>query len=336
MQRKQNLAEDKAALRRAAEARLKEKPASQAPQTEADLRRLHFELEIHQVELEIQNEELRASRAELQTGLARYSELFDFAPIAYFDLAGDGTIRLVNLTGANLVGLGRAELTGRRFQVFLPAPDRTAFNDFLQRVFASHARQACEITWVREDQTRLLAHVEAIRSRDGGSCRLAMSDITERKRAEAEREKLEAQNRQLQKSESLGRMAGAIAHTFNNQLAAVIMNLELLEQVLPSNAGPSATLSEALLSARKAADISTQMLTYLGQTQAQHEPLDLSETCRRSLPLLKAALPNAVILETALPASGPAISANASQIQQVLTNLLTNAWEARRNGSSAI
>ena len=89
-------------------------------------------------------------------------------------------------------------------------------------------------------------------------------------------------------------------------------------------------------SARKAAGISTQMLAYLGQTHGRREPLDLSEACRRSLPLLQAALPPAVVLETDLPAPGLVINANASQMHQVLTQLLTNAWEASRDGVSAI
>ena len=152
--------------------------------------------------------------------------------------------------------------------------------------------------------------------------------LTERKRAEAAKEEMEAQNRQLQKAESLGRMAGAIAHSFNNQLAAVIMNLELLQQELPPNAGSGLDLSRALQSARAAASISTQMLVYLGQSHVQREALDLSEACRQSLPLLEAAIPHNVVLKTDLPAPGPVIKANANQIQQVLTSLITNAWEA--------
>jgi two-component system, cell cycle sensor histidine kinase and response regulator CckA len=155
-------------------------------------------------------------------------------------------------------------------------------------------------------------------------------------RAAAAHEKLEAQNRQLQKAESLGRMAGAIAHNFNNQLQAVIMNLELALDNLPPDTGTGTNLSEAMKSARKAAAVSTQMLTYLGQTHVQYEPLDLSETCQRGLPLFQGALPAAVVLETELPASGPVISANANQIRQVLTNLLTNACEASREGSGPI
>ena len=170
----------------------------------------------------------------------------------------------------------------------------------------------------------------AIRWPDGRMVRIEIAtDITERRR-------IEAQNRQLQKAESLGRMAGAIAHNFNNQLAAVILNLELIEQELHPHAESGLDLSAALQSARKAANISTQMLVYLGQTDVPREPLDLSEACRQSLPLLEAAIPKTVVLKTDLPAPGPVVKANDNQMQQVLTNLVTNAWEAGSNGSDAI
>jgi two-component system cell cycle sensor histidine kinase/response regulator CckA len=114
-------------------------------------------------------------------------------------------------------------------------------------------------------------------------------DITEREQAEVEKNKLETQNRQLQKTESLGRMAGAIAHHFNNQLGAVMGNLELAMIALPRGAGAAENLTEAMQAARRAATVSGLMLTYLGQTRGRQEPLDLSETCRRSLPMLQAA-----------------------------------------------
>jgi CheY-like chemotaxis protein len=78
------------------------------------------------------------------------------------------------------------------------------------------------------------------------------------------------------------------------------------------------------------------MLTYLGQTHAQHEPLDLSEVCRRSLPLLRAAMPKDMVLDAELPSPGPVISANANQLQQVLTNLVTNGWEADVEGRGVV
>jgi PAS domain S-box-containing protein len=153
-------------------------------------------------------------------------------------------------------------------------------------------------------------------------------DITERKQAEAEREKLAAQNRQLQKAESLGRMAGAVAHHFNNQLHAVMMSLELALGGLPPDSPALANVTLARQSARKAAELSAQMLTYLGQTTATPFDLDLADLCRRSLPLLHAVLPHRVRLTIDLPTAGPVIHADANQIQHVLTNLITNAWEA--------
>ncbi len=162
------------------------------------------------------------------------------------------------------------------------------------------------------------------------------SDITERKQAEDEHRKLEALNRQLQKSESLGRMAGAIAHHFNNQLQAVMLSLELIASNRPGNAETLEGLVEARQSARKAAEVSTLMLTYLGQSHDKHAPLELVELLHQSLPLLRPALPRGVVLETDLPAPGPVINANADQLQQALICLVTNAWEASGEGRGAI
>ena len=163
-----------------------------------------------------------------------------------------------------------------------------------------------------------------------------ITDITERIKAEEERAKLEDQNRQLQKAESLGCMAGAIAHRFNNLLGAVLGNLEIAMGDLPAGADAIKNLIEAIQAARKAAEVSGLMLTYLGQTRTKADALDLSETCRRSLPMLRAALPKDVVLKADLPSHGPIILANPNQIQQLLTNICTNAWEAVGSNRGAI
>jgi len=165
---------------------------------------------------------------------------------------------------------------------------------------------------------------------------LLQMEIAERKRAEEEKEKIEAQNRQLQKAESLGRMAGAIAHHFNNQLGVVMGNLELAMLDLPQETMPYASLAAAMKASRRAAEVSGLMLTYLGQTPGKRESLDLSEICRRNLPLLRAAMPKHVAMETDLPFPGPTLSADAGRIPQVLTNLVTNAWESFGCESGAI
>ncbi len=163
-----------------------------------------------------------------------------------------------------------------------------------------------------------------------------LSDISERKQAETEMAELALQNQQLQKAESLGRMAGAIAHRLNNQLQVVMGNLELGMDDLPRNAEPFATLSIAMQAARHAAEVSQSMLTYLGQTSRQRTPLDLAQSCRQLLPVLTLSLPNGVALTPHLPDPGPIIAADADQIQQVVTQLLTNAWEASAAGGGTI
>ncbi|MDQ1336877.1 MAG: two-component system, cell cycle sensor histidine kinase and response regulator CckA, partial [Thermodesulfobacteriota bacterium] len=131
-----------------------------------------------------------------------------------------------------------------------------------------------------------------------------------------------------QKAESLGRMAGAIAHHFNNKLGAVMGNLEMAMVDSAKGGRPDATLTEAMKAARGAAHVSGQMLTYLGQKPGRRNTLDLCEVCRRTLPMLQAAVPSQVPLKTDLPISGPAVHANANEMQQVLTNLVANAWES--------
>lgn len=151
-----------------------------------------------------------------------------------------------------------------------------------------------------------------------------------RKQAEAEKAELALQNQQLQKAESLGRMAGAIAHRLNNQLQVVMGNLELGMDDLPRNAEPFATLSIAMQAARHAAEVSQSMLTYLGQTSRQRTSLDLAQSCRQLLPVLTLNLPNGVALTTHLPDPGPIIAADAEQLQQVVTHLFTKCLGSQR------
>ena len=161
-------------------------------------------------------------------------------------------------------------------------------------------------------------------------------DITDRKQAEAEKEILEVQNRQLQKSESLGRMAGAIAHHFNNQLGVVIGNLELALMEMPKGDSLRESITTAMEASNKAARMSGLMLTYLGQSFDKLEPLDLSDSCRKMLPILKVALPENVIVETDFPSPCPVINTSPDYMKQIFTNLIINAREAIGKNSGTI
>lgn len=152
-------------------------------------------------------------------------------------------------------------------------------------------------------------------------------DITARRKVEVEKADLDAKFQQLQKAESLGRMAGAIAHHFNNQLHAVLANLEMLGQ--PSKGADSARLlARAKQATDRAAEMSGLMLVYLGQTSHKQEPRDLSVLCRSCVAALQARLPESAALSVDFPLPGPTVLVNADQIQQALLNLTVNAAEA--------
>jgi PAS domain-containing protein len=173
-------------LRRRAEAQLKGPRAADGGQRSADeVARLVLELEVHQIELELQNEELRTSRAAVETGLAHYADLYDFAPTGYLTLDRAGTIRQVNLTGAQLLGVARSQLVQRRFGLFVVESDRPAFNDFLAKVFASENSERCEVTLARAGLPPVVVRIEATRSADGQECRAVALDITARRESDA-------------------------------------------------------------------------------------------------------------------------------------------------------
>lgn len=184
----------------------------------------------------------------------------------------------------------------------------------------------------RSGETRWIGHIcRAVHDRDGvyRGRRASNRDISERKQAEALRDRLEAKARQLQKDESLSRMAGAIAHHFNNRLMVIMGNIELGLGHVSMESPVHEYLSEALHSSNLAAELSTSMLTYLGQAVEPRASLDMSTLCRRLLPMIEAVQPNDSVLETILPEQALRVRANAGQVQQILVNLLTNAWEAR-------
>jgi PAS domain S-box-containing protein len=185
-------------LRRRAEDKLRERDVSAAPpSSEADTAKLLHELTVHQIELEMQNEELLQSRAEIEAGLAAYSDLYDFAPIGYFTLAADGTIRQANLAGARLFGLERARLVGRRFAEFVSESDRSEFIAFLTRTFAGRAKETCEAALFKRvdggpssgvsdnrqfyTTSRRVLRIEATAGEDGHTCRAVVFDVTERR-----------------------------------------------------------------------------------------------------------------------------------------------------------
>ena len=283
--------------------------------------------------------ERKRAQAALDAERARYFSFYNLAPVGFVTVSEPGLILEANLPLANLLGVARDALPKQPFSHFIYKEDADLYYHHRKLLFKTGDAQSCELRMVKHDGAPFWVQLAAtIAINDGGVTvsRLVLNDISANKQAEAEREKLATQNRQLQKAESLGRMAGAIAHHFNNQLQGVLSNLELAIDYQPRREKSVDHLNSAVQAIRKAAEVSTLMLTYLGQTHCKHEPLDLSTACVQSMTLLRVAVPKDVSLETSFPTPGPTINGNANQIQQVLTNLVANAWEASGSGQNTI
>ncbi|NVN90046.1 MAG: sigma 54-interacting transcriptional regulator [Desulfuromonadales bacterium] len=172
-------------LRRRAEEQLKVKTPEAVFSRMNDVsQRLVQELQVHQIELEMQNAELCRTREDVETSLAKYTDLYDFAPVGYFTLDRNGTISAVNLNGASLFGIERSLLIGRRFVLFASDKDRPLFTGFLNKVFANQGKESCEVTIKTEGKSPLSVQIEAVSFVPDRECHLAVIDITARKRAE--------------------------------------------------------------------------------------------------------------------------------------------------------
>ena len=156
----------------------------------------------------------------------------------------------------------------------------------------------------------------------------AIRDITDRKKAEEDRLELERQLLHAQKLESLGVLAGGIAHDFNNLLMAVLGNLELaLDDLSPvSLARPR--IDQAVNAAKRASDLTRQMLAYSGKGQFVVRDVNLSELVTENAHMLRASISRNVTMNLNMEDGLPLISVDPGQMQQIIMNLITNASEA--------
>jgi PAS domain S-box-containing protein len=165
---------------------------------------------------------------------------------------------------------------------------------------------------------------------------LAIEDVTDRKRLEAERLEIQRKLLQVQKLESLGVMAGGIAHDFNNLLQVVLGNLELVLTDLPPDSKVRKSILNAIKAADRSAELSGQMLTYSGSSLYLPKDIHLDELLNKSRNLLNLGVPENVTLTIDVSKTVPHIKGNADQIQRVITNLLTNSSESIGDSGGAI
>ena len=194
MDNKDNSVDD---MRRGAETIVNEKLAalSDTPRLSSEeLTSLVHELQVHQVQLEMQNEALREAQLALQMAHDKYIELYDYAPVGYLTVDNRGTIHEANLASTHLLGVDRMLLIGKPIFRFVFKEDSDSCYSKLQQIFATHEKLICEVRFIRHDGDQFYGQLEGVAVEDKEErstfARLIVSDITERKRIEEEKERL--------------------------------------------------------------------------------------------------------------------------------------------------
>lgn len=161
-------------------------------------------------------------------------------------------------------------------------------------------------------------------------------DITERKRIEAEKAKLEESLRRSEKNQALGSLASGIAHDFNNILTGIVGYSELLQASLPKNPLWHSYIEKILKAANRASDLIKQILNFSLRTGQEKRPSEIQTVVREALQLMRASIPSKIEIRTEIDAACPRVMADTTQIYEVLINLCTNAYHAMRDQNDGI
>jgi PAS domain S-box-containing protein len=340
---------DPAELRRRAEEIAREKAAQPPENIETlsadEMRRTLHELRVHQIELEMQNEELRRAQTELHASRERYFDLYDLAPVGYATISEKGLILEANLTVATLLGVARGALVKQLFLRFILKEDQDLYYLRCKQLFETQSAgseqvgqpQAYELRMVKKDGAAFWAHlaVTAAQDADGAPvCRVVLSDVTERKQAEAALLESEQLVRRL--NEQILNMVMILSHDIRGPLVAIASILKLMLRGVYGKLDQSlANTVQDLLS--RCARLLGTAVDYLGKAsivggslEMKREVLDLREEIIDAVleELADDITRREIVIDNrlgAIPAGSIPICANKTWLKAVYRNLFTNA-----------
>ena len=249
----------------------------------------------------------RQAQSELEQAHAMLASIIEACPLAMSALNPDGSIRMAN-------GLANSLLM----------PLNRELEALVERAGSSEASAAIEVRRAVDGKDLTLSVWAApVLTHDGGvdGVILMAADVSDRRA-------LELQVQQTQKLESLGLLAGGIAHDFNNLLTGILGNASLLQESLPEDSVEADAARSLLDAGERMAKLSGQMLAYSGRGRFVVERVDLSRQVAQITSLIQASIPKNVELQLQLSSDLPAIEADASQLQQVIMNLVINGAES--------
>lgn len=282
----------------------------------------------------------RAAEA-LRESEERFRVVFENAPFGVAMVGADGRPALVNRAMTQMLGYSADQLRDLRFTDFTLAADARADEELFGQVMRGERETyRMEKRYIHADGSIVWGSlgVAAVKDRDGRvtHCIGVVEDITERKRMEAELKDIQAKMLQTQKLESLGVLAGGIAHDFNNLLMAIVGHAEVFLDEVPKDSRLLASAREIEIASRRGAELCRQMLAYAGRSKAAVEMTDINEIIVEMSRLLEASISKGAEVVYRLAKDLPAVRVDATQVRQILMNLVVNAAESLEHGAGTI
>jgi PAS domain S-box-containing protein len=271
------------------------------------------------------------ARAEAETMRREFETILERVTDSFVALDNDWRYTFVNQKAAQSFNRQPEDMIGKHIWTEFPEGIGQPFYHAYYRAAAEQVPLQIEEYYVPYDrwfENRIYP------SSDGLS--IFFQDITDRKRAEQQRLELERKLLEAQKLESLGVLAGGIAHDFNNLLVAILGNANLALLDLEKDSSIREQLQDIETAARRAADLTHQMLAYAGKGRFVVEHVNINLLLAEMVHLLNVAVPKHIPLETAFYPQLPQVEADPTQLRQVLMNLIINAAEAIGNQSGRI
>src|SRR6185436_13301994 len=259
------------------------------------------EVEVAEEELSQQNEELIVAREALEIERHRYQDLFDGAPVGYLvtDLAG--AIRQVNQAAIVLLHRDEKALIGKPLPVFLHPEERGAFRTLLAEMKTQPARREVEISIHPQGAPARRVLVTVARDADEkagepATLRWVLQDVSERRAAEDALRESQERLRHSQRLEAIGRLAGSVAHSFNNLLAAIAFHSELLLDEGGSPRDVRRHAEEIQRAGERAAALARQLLVFSRKQALNPARLSLRELIEGMEPILRRLLGESIVL----------------------------------------
>ena len=277
---------------------------------------------------------------QLRESSERYRRIVDTAGEGIWLLDVDDRISFVNPKLERMLGYSAAELQGRHWFELMDEPSRASLAEADADKLRRGRKEQLDIRLRRRDGNELWATLSTspILDEQGGYAgALAMlTDVTEQRRAQANRAQLEAQLQLSQRMEAIGTLAGGIAHDFNNILAAILGNVGLASQQLQAAHPAAGHLAHIRRAGERGRSLVQQILAFSRQQPQQRLSQALRPLLEDTAELLRPMLPDGVKLDLQLGQRELCVSVDATQLHQVLMNLYTNAWHAMHGKAGQI